>query len=241
MTRVSLDTGAAPSARYELDCLHGGDQRCYNGLTELACQPGLRGVYVFAVCGVRPPPWPDGLLGFMRLRATRHDCRRHVLNARNEGVPGSSPGVGFRLLCRGFFCAGNVERPPPGTKRVHLPTLSRLVKWSSPREALAEVQVFRPFPPTSGARWLSRECPRDDARGRASLGAESGVVGDRRGGGVPKAVQTRGRGQSRQARRNVTPDLPSLVGYGAPAQRVVATATPGFPRKIPGGAIAPCD
>jgi hypothetical protein len=56
---------------------------------------GLRGVYALAVRGLRPPSWPGGLLGFVRLRATRRGRRRQLINARNEGVPGSSPGVGF--------------------------------------------------------------------------------------------------------------------------------------------------
>jgi hypothetical protein len=35
--------------RDELDCLMTGTSDLYNGLTELACQRGLRGVHVFAV------------------------------------------------------------------------------------------------------------------------------------------------------------------------------------------------
>jgi hypothetical protein len=49
---------------------------------------------------------------------------------RNEGVPGSSPGVGFSLVCRSFFCIGNVGARLSGTKRVRLLTGSQLVKGS---------------------------------------------------------------------------------------------------------------
>jgi len=48
---------------------------------------GLRGGYVLVAHGLWPPPWPRELLAFMRLRATRHDQRRHVINARNFGSP----------------------------------------------------------------------------------------------------------------------------------------------------------
>jgi hypothetical protein len=36
-----------------------------------------------------------------------------------------------------FFCAGNTKGRLLGTKRVHLPAVSRVVKWSSPRDAPA--------------------------------------------------------------------------------------------------------
>jgi len=72
------------------------------GLTELACWRGLRRVYVLAVRGLRPPTRLGGFLGFMRLRATPGDWRGRLINARNEGVPGSSPGVGSVDL-RGFL------------------------------------------------------------------------------------------------------------------------------------------
>jgi len=58
---------------------------------------GLRGVYAFAVRSLRPPPWTGQLLGFMRLPTTRHAWGRHMFNARNEGVRGSSPRVGLRF------------------------------------------------------------------------------------------------------------------------------------------------
>jgi hypothetical protein len=60
----------------------------------LLAERGLRGVYAFVVLGLRSPPRPRTFFGFMRLRATTHDLPRHPVNARNEGVPGSSPGVG---------------------------------------------------------------------------------------------------------------------------------------------------
>jgi len=49
---------------------------------------------------------------------------------RNEGVPGSSPGVGFSLVCREFFDVGNAGSRRSGTKRVHLWAHSQLMKWS---------------------------------------------------------------------------------------------------------------
>jgi hypothetical protein len=48
---------------------------------------------------------------------------------RNEGVPGSSPGVGFSLFA-GIFRVGNAGPRGSGTKRVHLLTGSQLVKGS---------------------------------------------------------------------------------------------------------------
>src|ERR687891_1024527 len=54
----------------------------------------------------------------------------HSSFPRNEGVPGSSPGVGFRLLCRAFFCTDNAGTRSAGTKQVHNLTRSRLVKVS---------------------------------------------------------------------------------------------------------------
>jgi hypothetical protein len=48
-------------------------------------QRGLRGVYVFAVPGLRPPPRRGRSLGFMRPRATRRNWRRHLINARMKG------------------------------------------------------------------------------------------------------------------------------------------------------------
>jgi hypothetical protein len=54
----------------------------------------------------------------------------HSSFPRNEGVPGSSPGVGFLPVCRSLFCVGNGRMRPSGTKRVRLLTGSRLVKVS---------------------------------------------------------------------------------------------------------------
>jgi len=77
----------------------------------------LRGVYAFAVRGLRPPPWLGGFLGFMRLHATGRDWLRHLFNARNEGVPGSSPDVGLtpanglesRYATFGFSAEANID------------------------------------------------------------------------------------------------------------------------------------
>jgi len=71
---------------------------------------GLRRVYVFAVTGLRPPPWPGGFPGFMRPHATRRDWRRHLINARNEGVRGSNPRVGFPCAGRYVCDAPRVDR-----------------------------------------------------------------------------------------------------------------------------------
>ena len=56
---------------------------------------GLPGVYVFAVSSLRPPPRPRPIVRAMRLRATARALTRQRINARNEGVRGSSPRVGF--------------------------------------------------------------------------------------------------------------------------------------------------
>jgi hypothetical protein len=64
-------------------------------LTELGLRAGLRGVYLFAVTALRLPSQHGASAGFMRLRATRRDLPRYAINARNEGVRGSSPRVGF--------------------------------------------------------------------------------------------------------------------------------------------------
>jgi hypothetical protein len=55
---------------------------------------GLPGVYVFAVSSLRPPPRPRPIVRAMRLRATARALTRQRINARNEGVRGSSPRVG---------------------------------------------------------------------------------------------------------------------------------------------------
>jgi hypothetical protein len=39
----------------------------------------------------------------------------HSSFPRNEGVPGSSPGVGFGLFCRAFFCTDNAGTRSAGT------------------------------------------------------------------------------------------------------------------------------
>jgi hypothetical protein len=76
---------------------------------------------------------------------------------RNEGVPGSSPGVGFSRVCRAFFCLGNGGGRLPGTKRVHLLTVSCLMKGSLAALICRHLQV--------GLRVLARlpcalRCPR---------------------------------------------------------------------------------
>ena len=47
---------------------------------------GLRGVHLIAPRGPRPPTWRARFLITTRLRATRSDFRRHMINARNEGL-----------------------------------------------------------------------------------------------------------------------------------------------------------
>jgi hypothetical protein len=77
---------------------------------------GLRGVYASVVPGLRPPPRSWRSLGAMRLGAARRVRRRHLINARNEGVPGSSPGVGF--LSRGDSeASGPPSTPGPRAQR----------------------------------------------------------------------------------------------------------------------------
>jgi hypothetical protein len=80
---------------------------------------GLPGVYVFAVSSLRPPPRPRPIVRAMRLRATARALTRQRINARNEGVRGSSPRVGFnadltsvrvgnrlkRALVPGVYCS----------------------------------------------------------------------------------------------------------------------------------------
>jgi hypothetical protein len=78
-----------------------GERGGERGLAERAGARGLRGVYVLAVCGLRPPSRACRFVPAMRLRATRRDSLRHLINARNEGVPGSSPGVGSPRFCSG--------------------------------------------------------------------------------------------------------------------------------------------
>jgi hypothetical protein len=72
-------------------------------LTELGLRAGLRGVYLFAVTALRLPSQHGASAGFMRLRATRRDLPRYAINARNEGVRGSSPRVGS------FHCASSSD------------------------------------------------------------------------------------------------------------------------------------
>jgi hypothetical protein len=59
---------------------------------------GLRGVYASALWSLRRLAPSVGFRAAMRLRATQRDLPRHLLIARNEGVPGSSPRVGLAPL-----------------------------------------------------------------------------------------------------------------------------------------------
>ena len=54
----------------------------------------------------------------------------HSSFPRNEGVRGSNPRVGFFAICRDFFCEGNWQRAPSGTKRVGAGTTSHAVTGS---------------------------------------------------------------------------------------------------------------
>ena len=90
---------------------------------------------------------------------------------RNEGVPGSSPGVGFRLFCRDFFAVATPDRGRSGTKRVHLLTGSRLVKVSSLRGGSGR---FAGTSTLAIVGLLYRMCPRVDASARASRGQPPG-------------------------------------------------------------------
>jgi hypothetical protein len=79
---------------------------------------GLPGVYVFAVSSLRPPPRPRPIVRAMRLRATARALTRQRINARNEGVRGSSPRVGSEespAPCGAFaFSRGNARRMRQG-------------------------------------------------------------------------------------------------------------------------------
>jgi hypothetical protein len=77
------------------------------------------------------------------------DARPYLSFPRNEGVPGSSPGVGFSLLCRVFISPRQSLATPLGTKRVHPLTRSRLMKWSPPT---AETIVFAGISRDDGGR-----------------------------------------------------------------------------------------
>jgi hypothetical protein len=80
---------------------------------------------------------------------------------RNEGVPGSSPGIGFRLFCRACFFTGNAADRSAGTKRVHLLTGSWLVKWSAPTARLTICRHFE-LGTDHGRFKHARTCPRGD-------------------------------------------------------------------------------
>jgi hypothetical protein len=103
---------------------------------------------------------------------TGGDSSRQLPITRNEGVPGSSPGVGFRSICRIFVVSGNAPRRLSGTKWVHLRTRSRLVKGSPAWGDSA--QFAGTSSPAVGSRWPhgnAPPCPRVDARDSRSLPA----------------------------------------------------------------------
>src|ERR687892_813463 len=138
--------------------------RCNGGSLNGQRHRGPPGVYGAVLSGHRESLPVRRVRSTKRPEVTGDGTTRQLPITRNEGVPGSSPGVGFRLLCRAFFHARAAEVRPSGTKRVHLLTRSPLVKVSSCAagpcrfagiSTLAAVGSLYPYVPARG-----RECPR---------------------------------------------------------------------------------
>jgi len=107
---------------------------------------GLNGVYARVVRGLWPPLRSRGFRGFMRLRATRRNLPRHLINARNEGVRGSSPRVGFtpgldhshppgRTDTSASTCERSGGDSAHTTSNTPSPTAAKLVRESGGRSA----------------------------------------------------------------------------------------------------------
>ena len=92
----------------------------------------------------------------------------HLSFPRNEGVPGSSPGVGFQPICRDVCRLWQRARQLQGTKRVHFLTVSPLVKWSS------RVRTRGLFAGISRGDGERTQCPQVPGRARA----KTAVPGD---------------------------------------------------------------
>jgi hypothetical protein len=125
---------------------------------------GLRGVYAAALSGHQESPPVQKIRRNEAPELTANDSTRQAPITRNEGVPGSSPGVGFFRFAGTFFCVGNAERAFRVRNGYIFLTRSPLVKVSSCAagpcrfagiSTLAAVGSLYPYVPACG-----RECPR---------------------------------------------------------------------------------
>jgi hypothetical protein len=106
---------------------------------------GLRGVYVHVVPGLRSPSRVSTFFGLMGLSATTRDLSRHPVNARNEGVRGSNPRVGFPI------CSAACGSRPVGVVSTSC-RMARAVEFAAAAALLAILAVVDPAVASAPAR-----------------------------------------------------------------------------------------
>jgi hypothetical protein len=156
---AGLPSAAPPVA---LDFL--GQAGCGRSLTRQLTR-GLPGVYGGVIPGHRESPSVRRFGGTERPGVTGGDSSRQLPITRNEGVPGSSPGVGFSRL-QGFFLPWQRWRAAPGYE----------TGTSSDRfmidEGVTRCPGLFPFAgssPRAGRLPRALRCPRVAASARTSL------------------------------------------------------------------------